>query len=290
MQPTLKNRDTRVQIVIIENGKYILLEHLAKKQNVTFWGLPGGGREADESDEEAAVREALEETGLHVRLLPIKHEVNITGKKYIYDRIVTFMAYPLSGEAITGSEPEEELYASYNYKLIDLKWQDLHDDDDLEPFTLGSVQPVRELLATAPLKRIVSGLFYRQTGNGLQLLLGRVQEGEYQFELPWWNVREGKKSEAVIKDKAIRHWGMEVNDVSYTGFFFHEHEGEFYRNDVFRAPVLPGHQIPSDDTCLWMDACKARTLNLSRPGKRMIEAFDLDKDFKMDQIRKAMKP
>ena len=106
MASALKNRDTRVQIIIVENGKYILLKHLAKKENVTFWGLPGGGREPHETDEEAAMREALEETGLIVRLLPMKHEVDIPGKKYVYNRIVTFLAYPVEGEAKTGSEPK----------------------------------------------------------------------------------------------------------------------------------------------------------------------------------------
>ena len=36
-------RDTRVQIVIVENGEYILLNHHVVKENRYFWGIPGGG-------------------------------------------------------------------------------------------------------------------------------------------------------------------------------------------------------------------------------------------------------
>jgi len=82
-------RDTRVQIVIVENGKFILLKHLIKSDNRTFWGLPGGGREEGETDDEAAIREAKEETKLDVHLLPLKWDYLTGNQSYIYRRVVT---------------------------------------------------------------------------------------------------------------------------------------------------------------------------------------------------------
>jgi 8-oxo-dGTP pyrophosphatase MutT (NUDIX family) len=274
MPSALRNRDTRVQIVIVENGQYVLIEHLAKKENMTFWGLPGGGRESDESDEDAAIREALEETGLTVRLLPIKHEMKISGKGYVYNRIVTFMAYPVSGEAKTGYEPEEELDASYNYTLIGLKWQNLHDDSNLEDFTKNSVKPVRELLKTTPLKRQAGGLLYQKEGEAVRFLIARVQNGSHHFDLPRWNIKAGKSAEDIIKQKSMDNWGVAVNDPSPLGFFFHEAGGEFYRNDIFSMPLFPGHRIPENDMFFWIDANQAGELNLSRESKRIIGEFD----------------
>ena len=52
--------------VIIETGGGIIL--IARKNKPLGWALPGGFVDYGESLEQAAVREALEETGLHVTL------------------------------------------------------------------------------------------------------------------------------------------------------------------------------------------------------------------------------
>ncbi len=53
--------------IIIETGKGIVL--VERKNSPTGWAIPGGFVEWGESLEEAAVREAEEETSLHVKLL-----------------------------------------------------------------------------------------------------------------------------------------------------------------------------------------------------------------------------
>lgn len=51
---------------IIWNDKHEVL--LIKRRDVAVWVLPGGGIDAGELPETAAVREVLEETGLHVSI------------------------------------------------------------------------------------------------------------------------------------------------------------------------------------------------------------------------------
>jgi ADP-ribose pyrophosphatase YjhB (NUDIX family) len=100
-------RDTRVQIIIVENDHYILLKHHSKKDGRVFWGLPGGGVEKGETEVETALREVEEEMGLKVKLLPFRSEKSVEGNS-IYSRIVTFACYPISGTAKVGYDPEEE--------------------------------------------------------------------------------------------------------------------------------------------------------------------------------------
>ena len=52
-----------VSIILDQSGREVLL---IKRRDVSAWVLPGGGVDAGETPEEAAVRESFEETGLQV--------------------------------------------------------------------------------------------------------------------------------------------------------------------------------------------------------------------------------
>ena len=76
-----------VACVIFNEAKDHVL--LIKRRDIPVWVLPGGGIEQDESPEEAALREAKEETGLEVSLerkVAFYHPVNrLTRRTHFYE-------------------------------------------------------------------------------------------------------------------------------------------------------------------------------------------------------------
>jgi 8-oxo-dGTP diphosphatase len=56
----------RAAVVILENGRVTLIERVRDRR--TYFVFPGGGVEAGESPQQAAVREAHEEFGVSVEL------------------------------------------------------------------------------------------------------------------------------------------------------------------------------------------------------------------------------
>lgn len=55
------------RVVIVRSGKVLLLHH-RRRDGTDVWATPGGGLEDGETFEEAAYREAFEETGLAVSI------------------------------------------------------------------------------------------------------------------------------------------------------------------------------------------------------------------------------
>lgn len=95
--------------IIIEypNGEIVL----AKRGNPPHkgkWGLPGGMVEEDESVEQAAIREAKEETGLDiqlVRMLGVFSKPNRDPRGHYVS--VLFHAVPVGGKLKSGSDAAE---------------------------------------------------------------------------------------------------------------------------------------------------------------------------------------
>jgi 8-oxo-dGTP pyrophosphatase MutT (NUDIX family) len=276
MQEPLEKRDTRVQIVIVENGKYILLKHLAIKENVTFWGLPGGGRETGESEEEAALREAEEETGLKVQLLPIKLEKMLAEKRILYHRIVTYLAYPVSGTATLGYEPEADAFASYNYRLVDLKWQDFYDDAGLKPFTLESMVPLREKLAEAGFIRKGAAMVVRQVNGVNEYLLVSANSDPSCLVFPQGHVDPGETSREAAVRETREEAGFEISLDKGLGFFFHERNGKVYQTDLFLASSVREVKADENREIHWLTAKQVETAKTPRESRHAVRDYEAD--------------
>jgi ADP-ribose pyrophosphatase YjhB (NUDIX family) len=72
-------RDPKVAVgVLVEEGDRVLLVRRAVVPQLGLWALPAGYMEFDEEPQEAARREALEETGLNVELIGLLDVFPIT--------------------------------------------------------------------------------------------------------------------------------------------------------------------------------------------------------------------
>ncbi len=82
-----------VNIAIMHNGKLLL----TKREDFEVWCLPGGGVDPGELVAQAAVREALEETGLDVRLTRLVGIYSAPRWSVPGIHIVVFAAEPVGG-------------------------------------------------------------------------------------------------------------------------------------------------------------------------------------------------
>lgn len=98
-----RNPVPTVDIIIEwEDRKILLIERV----NPPFgWALPGGFVDYGESLEKAAVREALEETGLKIKLLQQFHSYSDPERDSRQHNITTvFLASPEGGEPVASSD------------------------------------------------------------------------------------------------------------------------------------------------------------------------------------------
>jgi 8-oxo-dGTP diphosphatase len=96
----------RAQVVLLEGDRVLMARH--DRAGCIFWVLPGGAVEPNETVEEAAVREVLEETGLEIRLLRL---LFVDGPREAPGVKITSPRHTYLGEIIGGTltsirEPE----------------------------------------------------------------------------------------------------------------------------------------------------------------------------------------
>jgi len=142
-------RHTRYQGFIVQEHQVLLIKHSSVDTDLSYWVIPGGGRDDSETEEECVIREMKEETSLDVAIERLAFdEPAPAGGVYKWRK--SYICTPLSGEAHPGYEPEPEAAASYS--ISEVKWFDLRDpgqwEDELkeDPFTLPQLIRLRELL------------------------------------------------------------------------------------------------------------------------------------------------
>jgi len=105
MEKTYKNPLPTVDIIIeLDAGGIVLI----KRGNPPFgWAMPGGFVDEGESLEEAAVREAREETGLDVRLVCQMHTYSDPNRDPRFHTITTAFVATATGTPTAGDDAVE---------------------------------------------------------------------------------------------------------------------------------------------------------------------------------------
>ncbi len=120
-------RHTRYQGAIIFDHHILLIQHRRHADGRTYWVFPGGGIEADESEEECVLREMKEETNLEVTIEAVLFD-EPGHPDGIYEWRKTYLCRPVSGVASPGYEPEPE--ASNDYAITEVRWFDLRSEEE----------------------------------------------------------------------------------------------------------------------------------------------------------------
>ena len=142
-------RDIRYQAAILHNGQILLIQHREHGNGRSYWLLPGGGREADETSEQCLIREVQEETGLTVTVERLLLDDPAPAGD-VYQRLHTYLCRPSTFIASPGMEPEPE--ASAVYSIAAVEWFALEDE------TQWNEQVAADSLTAPLLRRIHAAL------------------------------------------------------------------------------------------------------------------------------------
>ncbi|MEI6778459.1 MAG: NUDIX hydrolase [Chloroflexales bacterium] len=116
------SRIVRYQGAIVCDHHILLIQHTHHPDGRSYWLIPGGGIEPEETEEACVIREMWEETCLQVRVegLLLDEPAEAGG---LYQRRKTYHCAVEAGEARPGYEPEPDAAAAY--AITDVAWLDL---------------------------------------------------------------------------------------------------------------------------------------------------------------------
>ncbi len=114
--PKKTNIRNRVAVILVQDGKILLVQH--EKYGKNYWLLPGGGVEYGETLEEAARRELMEECSLDVRL----GDLLFISETIPSDRHRHVINYYFEGKIMGG-----EMSVNPDAVLRDAQWQQIED-------------------------------------------------------------------------------------------------------------------------------------------------------------------
>jgi 8-oxo-dGTP pyrophosphatase MutT (NUDIX family) len=115
---------TRYQGAIIRDHQVLLLKQTEQASGRSYWQIPGGRIEPNETEEQCVQREMLEETGLEVQIDALLLD-EPSPSDSIYQCWKTYRCVILAGEARPGFEPEAEYADAYHF--TEVGWFDLRD-------------------------------------------------------------------------------------------------------------------------------------------------------------------
>jgi 8-oxo-dGTP diphosphatase len=99
---------------VLTDGARLLLVQRGHDPGRGLWSIPGGRVEPGESDEQAVVRETLEETGLSVTCGPLLGSVQRLGPAGVIYDIRDYRAFAGDGELAAGDDAADVRWVSFD--------------------------------------------------------------------------------------------------------------------------------------------------------------------------------
>ena len=119
-------RQIRYQGAILQDDKMLLIRHTEHASGRSYWVIPGGGREAGETEMACVKREMWEETNLTVHVERLLVETAIPNDPFNKTR-KTYLCHIVAGQAAPGYEPEAD--AAALYAITEVAWFDLRSEE-----------------------------------------------------------------------------------------------------------------------------------------------------------------
>ena len=143
---------TRYQGAIIRDHHILLIKQTEQASGRSYWLIPGGRMQPDETEEQCVQREMQEETCLHVYVqYLLLDEPSMPG--WSHQREKTYVCHILDGEAQPGYEPEAEYATAYSF--TEVGWFDLRHPTSWKeqlvsnPISYGLLQRIQAALGYA---------------------------------------------------------------------------------------------------------------------------------------------
>tara|TARA_R110000868_G_scaffold11516_6_gene56401 strand:+ start:17285 stop:17725 length:441 start_codon:yes stop_codon:yes gene_type:complete len=119
--------------IVVWRGDEVLLIRRGKPPHAGEWSIPGGKIEFGETAREAALRELMEETGTHARIIGLIDVIDAIGARDTHQPgdwhyvLADFAAVWTGGEPVAADDVTEAVFVSLEEALRRTRWDTTRD-------------------------------------------------------------------------------------------------------------------------------------------------------------------
>lgn len=206
-------------------------------------------------------------------MFPIKFE-KIKVKNNTHFKEITFLAYPISGTAKIGYDPEADYTKDYKWEFLDIKWQSMYDVSDIDEKIKRKIKPIQEYIRSDKINKRVATIVYKKEKNKIKYLFVSAKKTPSFFLLPQGHIEKNETPKISAERETKEEAGVVCEIENEVSFQLSKINNKPYITYIFLAKFTIQRKSLENRKVKWLDIDEINNPKIYPETKKLLLELD----------------